>query len=67
MRHAHQPAVLHYDQYVKTRKLHVPSKAPPPPLRGTSPAAAVGGFVGGKPDICAIHRCPSCRKGFEHS
>ena len=40
MRHAHQPAVLHYDQDVKTRKIHVPSKAPPPPLRGTSPAAA---------------------------
>ena len=31
---------LHYDQDVKTRKIHVPSKAPPPPLRGTSPAAA---------------------------
>ena len=42
-------------------------RRPPPPLRGTSPAAAVGGFVGGKPDICAIHRCPSCKKGFEHS
>ena len=40
MRHAHQPAVLHYDQDVKTRKILVPSKAPPPPLRGTSPAAA---------------------------
>ena len=54
-------------QDVKTKKIHVPSEAPPPPLRGTSPAAAVGGFVGGKSDICAIHRCPSCRKGFEHS
>ena len=27
-------------QDVKTRKIHVPSEAPPPPLRGTSPAAA---------------------------
>ena len=40
MRHAHQPAVLHYDQDINTRKIHVPSKAPPPPLRGTSPATA---------------------------
>ena len=40
MRHAHQPAVLPYDQDVKTKKIHVPSEAPPPPLRGTSPAAA---------------------------
>ena len=40
MRHAHQPAVLHYDQDINTKKILVPSKAPPPPLRGTSPAAA---------------------------
>ena len=40
MRHAHQPAVLPYDQNVKTRKIHVSSEAPPLPLGGTSPAAA---------------------------
>ena len=26
------------------------------------PRRGRGGFVGGKPDICAIHRCPSCKK-----
>ena len=46
MRHAHQPAVLRYDQDINTRKIHVPSKAPPPPLRGTSPAAAGEATVG---------------------